>query len=122
MTGWEKACNAINKAEKPVVVHCLVGLTAALVGCVNEAKKRGLGAQEVGQWMADLGPYNLSSMSRVVAVVNEYLKSGDEDGEKKSKEKKEKKKSKDKKDKKDQKTKDKDGKKKEGKKDKKSKK
>ncbi len=85
-----------------MVVHCLVGLTAVLVGCVNEAKKRGLGVHEVGKWMADLGPFNLASMSRVTTAVDAYLKSEDEPA------KKEKNKSK----KKDKKKKDKDGEKK----------
>jgi protein tyrosine phosphatase (PTP) superfamily phosphohydrolase (DUF442 family) len=111
-----QACGAIDEAEKPAVVHCLVGLTAVLVACVNEAKRRGLGVHEVGKWMADLGPFNLASMARVMAVVDEYLKSDQTP-------KKDKKGKKDKKDKKKDKKKSSDGdeKKKKKKKDKKKK-
>lgn len=101
----------MDEAPKPIILHCYKGLTAALLGCAYEGRKRGVGTIEVGQWMSDMGPFKLHDLVRVVPQLEKYLRGGQEGGQEggagDKKEKKKDKKDKKKKDKKDKKKKDK---------------
>ena len=81
----KRARKIIRQLQKPCLIHCNKGLTAVMVACAFEAKKRNLDSSQVAHWMADLGPYNLSSDANMEKAVKKFLQ--------KKKEKKEKKKS-----------------------------
>eukprot|EP00029_Vermamoeba_vermiformis_P007844 TRINITY_DN3505_c0_g1_i1.p1 TRINITY_DN3505_c0_g1~~TRINITY_DN3505_c0_g1_i1.p1 ORF type:complete len:149 (-),score=43.93 TRINITY_DN3505_c0_g1_i1:41-487(-) len=68
--------NIIDKIEampKPILVHCNVGLTAAVASLLYVGKAMKVDADQVFAWASDLG-YNLAFHAQLYQFIKDYMK------------------------------------------------
>jgi len=64
---------AINNLPKPTLIHCKVGLTAAVSALLVEGKLNSSTANDVISWGGDLG-YNFTNNARLYKFIQEFMK------------------------------------------------
>jgi len=62
----------IDESQKPVLVHCNVGLTAAVVSLVFAAKKLNTDGTQVINWGKEFG-YNFAYFAELYNFINNYM-------------------------------------------------
>jgi len=68
----DKGLKLLEELPKPILLHCAVGLTSAMLGCIDQAKKQGATASEVCEWGMALG-YNFANQAAFYDFLQRYL-------------------------------------------------
>jgi uncharacterized protein (TIGR01244 family) len=68
----DKILQTIDEFPKPCLVHCNIGLTAAVASLVWAAKKMGAKSEQVIQWGSEFG-FNFAFHAKLYDFLKEYL-------------------------------------------------
>jgi len=69
---FQKPIDTIDESQKPVLIHCNVGLTAAAVSLMFAAKKLNTDGTQVINWGKEFG-YNFAYFAELYNFINNYM-------------------------------------------------
>jgi len=73
----ESVLAKLHDLPKPVLLHCAVGLTSAMLGCLDMAKKLNSSPPDVLLWGMDLG-FNFANQAQFYQFLQTYLQASSE--------------------------------------------